>query len=278
MSSSKFEESQSGDQNQTKVLIDEDVPHGGKKIDKYVLSPNMECIATLNEEDKSIVVWTITKTFTKDLIVKYDNSLNVNDLKDTLSDDVYKISYLSLRGISDCKHVIIKASVDNYKNDTAIIDATTKLRQILIAQGSEGFGNIGYPENIAFLENGDLVIVKGYPVYRAYIFSKSNYNGKYQWTCKNSIELEKFTFPEECLTSKKGKLFMVYQVPYAITQWDLITRKFDMQYILNWDSEVFFPFKIELNSDNTLLAVASYTRKKTRIYTYLTKSGTMIVD
>src|SRR6185437_14961325 len=98
-----------------------DVPHGGKEINHYVLSTNMQCIATISVEDKSIVVWTITK----ELIVKYDNSLNVNDLERALNADKlcknsdYKFENLirpsCLRGVSDCKPVILLLHLDPHE-------------------------------------------------------------------------------------------------------------------------------------------------------------------
>ncbi|RIB04598.1 hypothetical protein C2G38_668177 [Gigaspora rosea] len=91
------------------------VPHGGKKFDRYVLSPNMKCIASISYEDKSIVVWSITD----ELIVNYDSSLNVNDLEHALNTDKFcktpdfnfKKIY-PLLGISDCKQNEIKAKID----------------------------------------------------------------------------------------------------------------------------------------------------------------------
>ncbi|RIB12776.1 hypothetical protein C2G38_2041546 [Gigaspora rosea] len=187
---------------QTEISID--VPrkekynflHEGKKIDKYVLSPNMKCIATLSKEDKSIAVWSITD----EIIVNYDNSINVNDLEHALSTDKFcklpgfkyenifeKVVDGVLLGISDCKQVIIKLenSFAKYRIFilqlilfilTAIIDIRTKLRQKLIAQGLEDLE--GRTKYVAFLENEDLVVITWCPVYRAYIFSKSNINGK----------------------------------------------------------------------------------------------------
>ncbi|KAF0470319.1 hypothetical protein F8M41_025387 [Gigaspora margarita] len=332
MSSSKSEEPLSGDQDQPEILIhsnshgeNNDVPHDGKKIDKYVLSPNMECIATLSKEDKSIFVWTITKTITKELIVKYDSSLDVNVLECALNTDKlckkpdFNFEDLffpgRLIGISDCKHVIIKLDSLDFEIDFAIIDITTKLRQRLVAQGLEDriekfsvLDVVRGAESISFLENGDLAILKEKPVYRVYIFSKSNPNGKHKWTCKKSIELEKFDLDpytnsrsnydndydfdfdsyDSYTISKKGKLFMCFRIPWVIMQWDLITRKFDMQYILNWklfsQKELGYPsintikLLIELNSDNTMLAVADSGYGKYWVYVYLTKSGVMVVN
>ncbi|RIB02324.1 hypothetical protein C2G38_891667 [Gigaspora rosea] len=218
-----------------------DFPHGGKEITYYVLSPNMQCIATGSNEDGSIVVWTITK----DLIVKYDNSLNANDLERALSAD--------------------KFYTEDFEVDFAILDITTKSVQILSAQGLEG-----YTEH-TFLENGDLAIVKGDPVYRAYIFSKSNSDGKHKWTCKNIIELEKFN---SCHITKKGKSFLCFEIPGLVMQWDLITRKFDMRYILNFGISL---SQIKLSFDNALLAIRGFKEGVgINVSIYLTKSGMLV--
>ncbi|RIB22916.1 hypothetical protein C2G38_2172654 [Gigaspora rosea] len=192
MSSSKSENSLNGDQDQTKIPID--IPHGGKKINKYILSPNMNCIATLSEEDKSIVVWTITD----ELAVKYDNSLSISDLKHSFS--TYEFKSDKLIGISDCKQFIL----------IAIIDVATKSGQILSAQGLKGWAS-----PVSFLENGNLVIIKENPVYRAYIFSKSKSDGIHKWTCKYSIELRKF---DQCSVFQSGKLFITSYRPNVIMQ------------------------------------------------------------
>ncbi|KAF0558433.1 transient receptor potential cation channel subfamily a member 1-like [Gigaspora margarita] len=277
MSSSKSED-------QTEISIDvsreekNNVPHGGKKIDNYVLSPNMKCIATLSEEDKSIVVWSITD----ELNVNYESSLNVNDLEHALNTDNFckkpgfnfEIIFDEpdvLVGISNYKQVIIRLSGVDFVIDFAIIDIRTKLRQILLAQGLEG-----WTKRVAFLENEDLVVIKLRPVYRAYIFSKPNINGKQKWACKNCIELEKKV--NLCYITKKGKLFMRfnYTIP-IVMQWDLITRKFDMQYILDLN---FGDIRMDLNSDNTLLAISGDKIHDygSVICVYLTKSGMMIAN
>ncbi|KAF0449993.1 transient receptor potential cation channel subfamily a member 1-like [Gigaspora margarita] len=252
MSSSKSEKSQNDDQDQTKIPID--VPHGGRKIDKYILSPKKNCIATLSEEDKSIVVWTITAK----LAVKYDNSLSISDLKHPFN--TYEFKSNKLLGISDCKQVILR--LISYEH--AIIDVVTKSGQILSAQGLKG---MAYP--VVFLENGDLVII----VFRAYIFSKSKSDGIHQWTCKYSIELGEPGDYDNCSVFQNGKLFIASNRSYIIMQWDLITQKFEMQYILDLNSYV-LELTMELNSDNTLLAVAC----NEMVYVYSTKSGILVAN
>ncbi|KAF0509353.1 hypothetical protein F8M41_018592 [Gigaspora margarita] len=234
------------DQDQTKISID--VPHGGMKISQYVFSLNLQYIATLSKEDESIVGWIITK----DLTIEYDNSIKAEDLRFMLNIDknahklfrkIFGEYNDALIGISNCKQVILK--IEDYLGfDFEIIDIKTKSRQILNAQGLKG-----KIANIAFLENGCLAIVKGEPVYRAYIFSKSISNGIHQWTCRNTIELEKFF---KCFIFSNGKLMMFFKVPCVITQWNIMTRRFEMQYILNWNA---YLREIKQNNDNSLLAV-----------------------
>ncbi|RIB08595.1 hypothetical protein C2G38_336997 [Gigaspora rosea] len=242
----------------------------------------MKCIATFSEEDESIVVWSITN----ELMVNYDSSLNINDLEHALNTDkfckmpdynfkkIFDGDSDVLLGISNCKQVIIRLSDYGFAIDFAIIDIRTKLRQILNAQGLKG-----ETKSVAFLENEDLVIIKLRPVYRAYIFSKSNSNLKQKWTCKNSIELEKKDV-ELCYISKNGKLFMCLdKIMPVVMQWDLKTRKFDVQYILDLNLKI-WGIRMELNSDNTLLAIGNneVLGDGSVVCVYLTKSGMMIAN
>ncbi|KAF0558233.1 transient receptor potential cation channel subfamily a member 1-like [Gigaspora margarita] len=281
MSSSNSEVSISMDDAQHKGT--EINPHEGKEISNYVFSPRMQNIATLSEEDKSIVVWTITE----ELIVKYDNTLVANDFKNVLNASKFGGSFSDFRfedifarhkntsiDISDYKQIILKLKRhDDFSFDFVLIDTTTKSRQILSAQGlTETIASI------AFLKKGDLTIVKGEPVYRAYIFSKSN--GKLPWTCKKSFELEKFYF---CSIHQNGKLFLFFETPsFLIMQWDLTTQNFDMQYKLYSNQRVTHSrlgnLKTKLNDENTLLAVHWDHFYSCDIYVYSAKSGRIIAN
>ncbi|KAF0388236.1 nudt9 protein [Gigaspora margarita] len=112
-----------------------------------------------------------------------------------------------------------------------------------------------------------------------YIFSKLKISGKYQWTCKNCIELEKYYYCRYKI-NKNGTLFMYFDTPHVITQWNLITRKFEMLYIpnLNLFPNIFTNW-LEMNRDNTLLAIAFFTESKSiAVYVYSTKSGIEIAN
>ncbi|KAF0551560.1 transient receptor potential cation channel subfamily a member 1-like [Gigaspora margarita] len=238
-------------------------PHEGKKIFKYVISPNMQYIVTLSIEDRSIVGWAITE----ELELEFDKSINFEELKNiTVLEGV-----VDLIGVTNCKQIILNI----FKSDTygfEIIDITTKSRQELNAQGLKGYFN-EFNDSATFLENGNLIIVKRYPTFWAYIFSK--FNGKPQWTCENIIKLKDF---HRSFIFKNGKLLLVFDIPFVIMQWSLKTLEFKMQYILNWNlSEYRYSLKLEMNDNNKLLTVASHESDEgTLIYVYSMESGTIV--
>ncbi|RIB20465.1 hypothetical protein C2G38_2244548 [Gigaspora rosea] len=259
------------------LIVEDHTPHRGKKISKYVFSLNMQHIVTWSEDDQSIVGWSITNDLSNDLSIEPINSLNINDLKSLLKID--KLKHIELKDASDCKQFIILSF--GYQYEFAVIDITTKSRQILNVRGLKD-NKLDFYGDIAFLENEDLAIAKAKPIYRAYIFSKLKFNGKYQWIYKNSIELEKDYYNEfyKCKINKNGTLFMYFHTPHVITQWNLITRKFEMQYIPNLNLRVsVIGNRLEMNSDNTLLAtMASTESRNIAIYVYSTKSGIEIAN
>ncbi|KAF0388241.1 transient receptor potential cation channel subfamily a member 1-like [Gigaspora margarita] len=260
-----------------KLTVEEDTPHREKEISQYVCSPNMQYIATWSRNDHSIVGWSITNDLSNELSIGPINSLNTDDLKTLLNTDDFK--QISLKSASDCKQFIILYFVYEAYYNFAVIDITTKSRQILNVQGLKDNKLYKYTDDITFLENGYLAIAKANPVYRAYIFSKLKFNGKYQWTCKNSIELEKYYDYYKCQIYKNGTLLLYFKIPHAITQWNLITQKFEMQYILNLNLRADFDYGwIEINRDNTLLAAAFYTINNLAVYVYSTKSGIEIAN
>ncbi|RIB16597.1 hypothetical protein C2G38_2189503 [Gigaspora rosea] len=219
------------------LIVEDYTPHRGKKISQYVFSLNMQYIVTWSDDDQSIV--------------------GCNDL---LSQE-WNWCHEYESGEGDF-------------GDFAAIDITTKSRQILNAQGLKDNNLNEHDDDITFLENGDLAIAKGEPVYRAYIFSKSKISGKYQLKCKNSIELGKYYY-YKCKINKNGSLFIHYLTPHVITQWNLITLKFEMQCTPNWNlpPEVIYT-RFEMNSDNTLLAITFYAENESlAVYVYSTKSG-----
>ncbi|KAF0464556.1 hypothetical protein F8M41_026510 [Gigaspora margarita] len=261
------------------LIVEDHTPHRGKKISKYVFSLNMQYIVTWSKDDQSIVGWSITNDLSNELSIEPINSLNTDDLKSLLNTD--HLEYFSLKRASDCKQFIILRSM---MHEFAVIDITNKSRQILNVQGLKNSILDNYADDIAFLENGDLAIAKTQPVYRAYIFSKLKFNGKYQWTCKNSIELEKIVEEYDyyrCKINKNGTLFIYFNTPNVIAQWNLITRKLEMQYMpnLNLPSNLLHN-RLEMNSYNTLLAIAFSIENGTgkTVYVYSTKSGMDIAN
>lgn len=245
------------------------VPHRGKKISKYVFSPNMQYFVTWSNEDKSIVGWTITEH--EEFKLKFDNLISSEEFKKIVlvtGKQRYKYTRYELIGVSNCKHIILKINrKDPYNFE--IIDITAKLRQELNAQGLKG-----HIDSITFLENGDLAIVKKHPVYRVYIFSKSKSNGKQQWTCKDIIKLNKEFYSS--FIFKNGRLLLVFEIPSVIMQWNLKTLKLETQYILNWNLYR-FSLELKMSGDNKLLAASSCTRGPgTSIHVYSTESGDLV--
>lgn len=254
-----------------------------KNITNIVCSPNMKYIATWCPGNKldilpSIYRWPITKgklKFDKHYII-YD-SINL-DAK-------------ALIGVSDMNHIILR--VEDFVKDSynfEIIDIVNNKRQKLNSQGLKGkvikhsgFFDKSYSEfcnEISFLENGDLAIIKDRPVYRAYIF---NFNEKHQWKCKCSIELPTYY---KCSVSPKGKLLVLLRLPFVIMQWDLITLKYEMRYVLDWNLyNSRKRLQMCLNNDNSLLSVGEtkirtghgdYYKKPAQISIYSVKDGLLV--
>ncbi|CAG8510328.1 12678_t:CDS:2 [Cetraspora pellucida] len=234
----------------------EKFPHNGKKISEMFCSPNIKYIATISSNDKSIYGWSVTEGQSK---LNFDYSINWKDSK------------LILWKASDSKHIFLQFDKDGSYN-SEVIDFTTGSKQILNAQGLKG-----RICEAAFLENGDLVVVKGDPVYRAYVFSISNSNNKYKWSYINGIELIKYY---KRIIVSKGKLLILLEIPFVIMQWDVMTRKFDVQYVLDWNLTK-DDLCVELNGDSTLLAVAGNVfdlEYKSTVYIYSTESGILLAS
>ncbi|KAF0522447.1 hypothetical protein F8M41_015550 [Gigaspora margarita] len=144
------------------LIVEDHTPHRGKNIDEYVFSPNMQYVVTWSVNDKSIVGWSITNDLSNDLSIEPINSLNTDELKSLLNTD--DLDKFRLKRASDCKQFII-LYVGYIK--FAVIDITTKSRQILNVQGLKDNELDQGNDDIAFLENGDLAIAKVRPVYQA---------------------------------------------------------------------------------------------------------------
>ncbi|CAG8508277.1 7240_t:CDS:2, partial [Scutellospora calospora] len=218
----------------------------------------MKYVATWSKYDKSIYGWPVVEGKQR---LDFDNSISSQDLKDI----PVHVTSNDLRDIP--AHAI--NYVDDFSEVTGIIDLKTKLLQKFNAQG---LSKLFTYETVRFLENGNLTIVKGDPIYRAYIFSHTNSNDEYQWKCINVIDLKDFY---KCFVLPKGKLLLLSEIPFVISQWDLKSLKFEAQYVL--DLNVFKDkdyIDLQLNIDNTLLAV--FNHKQDAINLYSTRTSIMI--
>ncbi|KAF0408463.1 transient receptor potential cation channel subfamily a member 1-like [Gigaspora margarita] len=80
-----------------------------------------------------------------------------------------------------------------------------------------------------------------------------------------------------------GRLLMLFGIPSIIVQWNLVTREFEEQYILDWEplrlNFAYYKFMMQLNNDSTLLAVVAQSIEDSKtllIYVYSSESGIVI--
>ncbi|CAG8750485.1 17969_t:CDS:2, partial [Acaulospora morrowiae] len=179
-------------------------PHNGESISELVCSPNMKYFATISDEDHSIFGWEIKEGQSE---LEPDYSINF---------EKYTSNTWTLLGVSNNKYILLQKDYD-----IELIDLETGSEQKLLTGAVDG---------ASFLENGDVVMVEGKPVYRASIFSKPNPNNGRQYKYKSSIELTKYN---KCAISRKGKLLILLDIPFVIMQWDLETLMFEAQYVLD---------------------------------------------
>ncbi|CAG8454842.1 14594_t:CDS:2 [Cetraspora pellucida] len=271
-----------------KINIKEDIfPHNGEEITHIVCSPNVKYVATWSKDDRSICGWPVIEGQHQ---LNFDYSLTGQDLKSlpiriTTSDlknvPTHVINYVDdfeawYSLIDSIKQLFVFFKPTEEYKDTfyfdelyGIVDLKTKLLQRFNVQG---LSRLSTYEAIRFLENGNLVIVKGDPIYRVYIFSFIASNGEHQWKCINVISLQNF---HKCFILPKGKILFLTEIPFVITQWDLESLKFEAQYVL--DLHMFKDkdyIDLQLNFDNTLLAV--FNRKQDAVNIYSTSSSIML--
>ncbi|KAF0523433.1 nudt9 protein [Gigaspora margarita] len=91
------------------VEVIKNKPHNGKKINKILLSPNMNYVVTWSAEDQSICGWQIINN----LLVKSDHYIKIQELNEDFSSPQ---SNISLKSISNNKLVMIKSDQDNVYN------------------------------------------------------------------------------------------------------------------------------------------------------------------
>ncbi|CAG8575898.1 2662_t:CDS:2 [Acaulospora morrowiae] len=235
----------------------------------------MKYVATASDEDNSIFGWSIVLEhsgqyrFDFDYLIdlkesKFDHSTAPEEFKSNHSTDSEESDHPTiskgldnsrikciLSGVSDCKHISLMTNVDIPYN-FEIFDITSGSWKMLNVQGLTGI-----IDRISFLENGDMAIIKGSPVYRAYIFSKPSSNNKHEWKCTSCIELSEYN---KCVISQKGKLLILSDIPFVIMQWNLKTLELETQYVLDLNFSVdvdIDQIQMELNGDSTLLALLS---------------------
>ncbi|CAG8570382.1 25181_t:CDS:2 [Racocetra persica] len=238
------------------MSAEHNIPHRGKRIQTIVCSPNFKYVATFSKEGKDVFMYPVNMDKISALL-NYAHSINSNDSNDDkILNDVFE-----LIAVSDCKHIIVETYKKNetFHCDFKLIDIVKKKPCSLV----EGI------QTINFLDNGDVAFIKGELLY---IYSKSKIQDEILWICKNKIELSPFI---KCFIFPKGKLLLVTNIPFMITQFDLKTLAIEAQYLLNWDmydknSDIY----LELNNNNTLLAMDDMYIIKT----FSTENGMLIAE
>ncbi|CAG8469574.1 1204_t:CDS:2 [Acaulospora morrowiae] len=215
-------------------------PHNGKKINKVVFSPKMDYVATASFEDRSVCMWKFNQKKNGELKLELYHSFNlyytvlgapicISDFGKILTGNFYKDSYIY--EVRDCKSdEIVEKLLDGRDQENAIITCE-------------------------FLTNGYFAVVEGDPTYKVRIFS---FIGG-QWHCTSNIKLVKFKRAVISL----DRVLIIIDLPFVILQWNLLTRKFETQYALDWNlNEYRKGILMQLNSDKEILAVAGRLNRK----------------
>ncbi|CAG8614239.1 4495_t:CDS:2, partial [Acaulospora morrowiae] len=251
--------------------VDLQNPHNRKKIEYVVCSPNKKYVASASLEDSSVRVWTITEDVKtteenpkpelklvcsfefKDIDLKkpirISNSMNLligNCIKHSLS--------LEIRDIINKNKMILNAQEIGGKGISKVPNINDKDTKIIGIFNAQKYlkGRIDCTE---FLGNGDLVVIEGDPAYQAHIISEK----------KKSVALHGYHQTH---------------IPFVIMQWNLLTRKFEAQYELDWSLASWKSISMKLNCNAEHLAVAGNLNEtsKSKVYFYSTKSRKMIKD
>ncbi|CAG8523211.1 9810_t:CDS:2 [Funneliformis mosseae] len=274
------------DNNETAIdilLENQPRPHNGKQIDRMVVSPDMSYVVTYSESDNSINGW----------LVDIEKDKQQHD-KNFVLYEPYKISSFVLY-----KKILIfyyyKANEHCYR----IVDFNGGKGQFLQLKHAEmqsieknGHKEIGIIKEklLGFLPNGDLVLVSlsDYKIY-LYSFKSKPKTDKTPWEYSIVYDIDIPGRSDEyvdCLiyqTANITKLFVSTTTKYyeydtvtTITQLDLSTMSFEMQYHLS-DSYKTFDLdrslsNIVMNQNQTLLAL----NIKEVIYIFSIETGIQI--
>ncbi|CAG8449668.1 4616_t:CDS:2 [Acaulospora morrowiae] len=273
-----------------KISSDEKIPcfdiknqHRGKKIDKVVFSPKNKYFATASFHDRSVCMWEFKQETGELKLSPYHffnlketvlcNPICVSDFNKILIGNTYNDYYiLEIRDCNNQEGGIGEKLLDSREHDGDVV-------------------------NCGFLTNGDFAIVEGNPTYQAHIFSFIG--GK--WHSTSKIRLVEFKHA----AVSHDRVLILMDLPFVIIQWNLLTRKFEKQYELDWSLAKYQKdILMELSCDQKILAVAgrlngeqeedsntnheedlntkheedlnTKLEENSRVYFYSTESGTII--
>ncbi|CAG8550265.1 6649_t:CDS:2 [Acaulospora morrowiae] len=230
--------------NEYRISIDKEIsyfddknPQHGKKINIVVLSPNMKYVATASYNARSVCVWKFTEG-------EHEHRLTLSHFFDLRETALYAPIC-----VSDFNKILI----GTVKKGAHVLETRDCNKEKENIKKLSNHGCCG--ENCGFITNGDFAIVEGYLDYHVHIFSIV----RNEWHCTGTIKLVEFRHA----VISRDRVLILLDVPFVILQWNLLERKFETQYELDWSlAEYRKGILMELNSDQNILGVAGRLNTK----------------
>ncbi|CAG8685228.1 18440_t:CDS:2, partial [Acaulospora morrowiae] len=252
------------------------------KWDDIFVSPLKEVVVTWKQTNKHLGLWEIIdgkKELKKIDDIYLDKSYKIYP-EETYRDKFYSYSRLV---ISDRKHLVLhlnrkkpynigifnlnmiennldtmennldtmENNLDTMENNLDTIENNLDTIEKILNTEKETKLNApnfeGEMDSWGFIENSDFAVIKGDPIYRAYIFSHSK-KDKDKWNCIKMIELKHFTWSH---ISFDKKLFLAIEKTLILSQWNLKNLILEQQYMIESSKRC----RITQNGNSTLLVV-----------------------
>ncbi|CAG8511322.1 10438_t:CDS:2 [Acaulospora morrowiae] len=214
-------------------------PHNGKKIDKVVFSPKMGYVATASFEHRSVCMWKFNQEKNGELKLELYHSFDLGD---------------TVLGAPICVSDFGKILTGNFYKGSYIYEIRDRMSDKIVEKLLDGKDHENALVTCGFLTNGRFAVVERDP-YQVHIFSKVGG----QWHGTRNVKLVKF----KNAAISQDRVLILIELPFVIMQWNLITRKFEKQYELDWSlAEYRKGILMELSNDQQILAVAGRLNTK----------------
>ncbi|CAG8526929.1 16753_t:CDS:2 [Acaulospora morrowiae] len=195
----------------------------------------MTVVATWKETNRRLRLWEIIEGQTN---LKLAGKKIIPKELELHPTEIYEFYSHSRLTISDSKHLALHLKTDNI----CIYNLNTENQNRLSAPDLEN-----KMDSWSFIKNDDFIVVKGEPIYRAYIFSYDKRDSD-NWNCKRMIELKYFTWS---YIDFNEKLFLAIEDTLILSQWNLDGLVLEQQYMLESSKRC----RITQNRNSTLLVV-----------------------